>query len=251
MPSSSSASCRWPSRPRSVDRQAVGRRTVTLPASDAWRTAISKRLGVCAIVAGAVVGRRSSRGWCTCRCSSTTTSPSAPSGSSMRTVEAPAKRADIVDRNGQLLAYSVEADTIYAVPTRDRRPAPGVRRAVPRAGRLHGEGSRRAGRSDPQGQGVRLRAPPGVARAGAAGGRAAARRRRLPEGEPALLPQQEPGGARARPRRHRQRRAGRHRGRLRLDHQGPARHRAHPRGRQAAGLQPHRAEADDRAPRSS
>ena len=35
----------------------------------------------------------------------------------MRTVEAPAKRADIVDRNGQLLAYSVEADTIYAVPT--------------------------------------------------------------------------------------------------------------------------------------
>jgi cell division protein FtsI (penicillin-binding protein 3) len=35
----------------------------------------------------------------------------------MRTIEAPAKRADIVDRNGQLLAYSVEADTIYAVPT--------------------------------------------------------------------------------------------------------------------------------------
>jgi cell division protein FtsI/penicillin-binding protein 2 len=35
----------------------------------------------------------------------------------MRTVEAPGKRADIVDRNGQLLAYSVEADTIYAVPT--------------------------------------------------------------------------------------------------------------------------------------
>ncbi|HEY6507228.1 MAG TPA: penicillin-binding transpeptidase domain-containing protein [Vicinamibacterales bacterium] len=35
----------------------------------------------------------------------------------MRTVEAPAKRADIVDRYGQMLAYSVEADTIYAVPT--------------------------------------------------------------------------------------------------------------------------------------
>ena len=35
----------------------------------------------------------------------------------MRTIEAPAKRADIVDRNGRLLAYSVEADTIYAVPT--------------------------------------------------------------------------------------------------------------------------------------
>jgi cell division protein FtsI (penicillin-binding protein 3) len=35
----------------------------------------------------------------------------------LRTVDAPAKRADIVDRNGQMLAYSVEADTVYAVPT--------------------------------------------------------------------------------------------------------------------------------------
>ena len=41
-----------------------------------------------------------------------------------RTVEAPAKRADIVDRNGQLLAYSVEADTIYAVPTDIGDPLP-------------------------------------------------------------------------------------------------------------------------------
>ena len=35
----------------------------------------------------------------------------------MRTVEAPAKRGDILDRNGRVLAYSVDADTIYAVPT--------------------------------------------------------------------------------------------------------------------------------------
>jgi cell division protein FtsI (penicillin-binding protein 3) len=33
-----------------------------------------------------------------------------------RTVEAPAKRGDILDRNGHILAYSVDADTIYAVP---------------------------------------------------------------------------------------------------------------------------------------
>jgi cell division protein FtsI (penicillin-binding protein 3) len=33
-----------------------------------------------------------------------------------RTVEAPAKRGDILDRHGHILAYSVDADTIYAVP---------------------------------------------------------------------------------------------------------------------------------------
>lgn len=35
----------------------------------------------------------------------------------MSTVDAPAKRGEIFDRNGRLLAYSVDADTIYAVPT--------------------------------------------------------------------------------------------------------------------------------------
>ena len=35
----------------------------------------------------------------------------------LRTIEAPAKRAEIVDRNGHVLATSVDADTIYAVPT--------------------------------------------------------------------------------------------------------------------------------------
>lgn len=35
----------------------------------------------------------------------------------MMTVPAPAKRGEIYDRTGRLLAYSVDADTIYAVPT--------------------------------------------------------------------------------------------------------------------------------------
>ncbi len=34
-----------------------------------------------------------------------------------RTIEAPAKRGDILDRAGRLLAYSVDADTVYAVPS--------------------------------------------------------------------------------------------------------------------------------------
>ncbi len=96
---------------------------MTLPASDMWRTAISKRLYVCAIVVAlwsvAIFGRlvylqvlqhedlakRAER-------------------QQQRTVEAPPKRADIVDRNGQLLAYSVEADTIYAVPSEIGDPLP-------------------------------------------------------------------------------------------------------------------------------
>ncbi|MGH9163406.1 MAG: penicillin-binding protein [Vicinamibacteraceae bacterium] len=34
-----------------------------------------------------------------------------------QTVEAPAKRGELVDRNGHVLAYSVDGDTIYAVPS--------------------------------------------------------------------------------------------------------------------------------------
>jgi cell division protein FtsI (penicillin-binding protein 3) len=41
----------------------------------------------------------------------------------MSTVLAPAKRGEIFDRNGRLLAYSVDADTIYAVPTEISDPA--------------------------------------------------------------------------------------------------------------------------------
>src|SRR5262245_31276790 len=40
-----------------------------------------------------------------------------------RTVTAFAKRGDILDRNGQLLAFSVDADTIYAVPTEIQNPS--------------------------------------------------------------------------------------------------------------------------------
>jgi cell division protein FtsI (penicillin-binding protein 3) len=38
-------------------------------------------------------------------------------------VEVPAQRGDVVDRHGRLLAYSVEADTVCAVPSRVQNPA--------------------------------------------------------------------------------------------------------------------------------
>ncbi len=40
-----------------------------------------------------------------------------------RTIEAPAKRGELLDRQGRVLAYSVDADTIYAVPTDIEDPA--------------------------------------------------------------------------------------------------------------------------------
>ena len=40
-----------------------------------------------------------------------------------RTVEAAAKRGDILDRRGHVLAYSVDADSIYAVPTEIGNPS--------------------------------------------------------------------------------------------------------------------------------
>lgn len=44
----------------------------------------------------------------------------------MRTIEAPAKRGEILDRRGRVLAFSVDADSIYAVPSEIERPQAAV-----------------------------------------------------------------------------------------------------------------------------
>jgi cell division protein FtsI (penicillin-binding protein 3) len=46
----------------------------------------------------------------------------------LRTIEAPAKRGDIVDRKGHILATSVDADTVYAVPSELADPDAAVAR---------------------------------------------------------------------------------------------------------------------------
>ena len=56
----------------------------------------------------------------------------------MRTLEPPAKRGEIFDRNGRVLAYSVDADTIAADPDRKSTIRPTSRAQVcARARRLH------------------------------------------------------------------------------------------------------------------
>ena len=46
----------------------------------------------------------------------------------LRTIPAPAKRGDILDRRGRILATSVDADTVYAVPSEIDDPADAVKR---------------------------------------------------------------------------------------------------------------------------
>ena len=96
----------------------------------------------------------------------------------MSTVAAPAKRGEIFDRNGRLLAYSVDADTIYAVPTEIADAGEDRGGAVRRARRLHQEVARGAARSAVAAALVRVRAPARLADAGQARRRARARRHR-------------------------------------------------------------------------
>jgi cell division protein FtsI (penicillin-binding protein 3) len=82
----------------------------------AWRPVLGQRIGVCAIVIALWVTAIGGR-LVYLQVIQHDELTSRALRQQMRTVPAPAKRADIVDRHGQMLAYSVEADTIYAVPT--------------------------------------------------------------------------------------------------------------------------------------
>ena len=76
----------------------------------------------------------SKRGWSTCRSSSTARFMTrAPTASRCAPSTAPAKRGEILDRTGRVLAYSVDADSVFADPSEiddpDARRRGGVRRA--------------------------------------------------------------------------------------------------------------------------
>jgi cell division protein FtsI (penicillin-binding protein 3) len=78
-----------------------------------WTVAIEARLGWLQVVRHGELAARAER-------------------QQLRTVTAPAKRGDIRDRSGRLLAYSVDVDTIYAVPA-EIADAPAVAQKLCRA----------------------------------------------------------------------------------------------------------------------
>jgi cell division protein FtsI (penicillin-binding protein 3) len=87
------------SRPDDWRRTIRARLAVTAIAFAAWTVCIEARLLYLQVYRhGAMVARAESQ--------------------QLQTVEAPAKRGDIVDRNGRLLAYSVEAESLWADPSK-------------------------------------------------------------------------------------------------------------------------------------
>ena len=87
------------SRPGDWRRTIHARVTVTAIVFAVWTVCIEGRLFYLQVIRhGAMVARAESQ--------------------QLQTVEAPAKRGDIVDRNGRLLAYSVEAESLWADPTK-------------------------------------------------------------------------------------------------------------------------------------
>ena len=172
----------------------------------AWRQTLKRRLARRRARAGRVVGGHRGAARLSAGRPPRRSDAPAPSASSRARSRRTAKRGDILDRDGRVLAYSVDADSIYAVPTEISDPDAAAQALC---GALEDCGPRERAahrRSDPPRPRLRLRAPPGVARPGAPRGGARARRHRVHEGEPPLLSQQGSRRARARLRRHRQHR---------------------------------------------
>ena len=78
-------------------------------------------------------------------------------------IAGPAKRGDILDRRGRVLATSVDADSIYAVPSEIDDATATVAAAVRRARRLHRKRAPGSDRAAAASSALRLRAPAGLA----------------------------------------------------------------------------------------
>ena len=106
--------------PWTLPAQRVARREAA-PAPFEWRATIGSRLVVCAAVFMA---------WTVCiqgrlvylQVIAHADMLALADKQQLKTVSPPAKRGDIVDRNGRLLAYSVDADTVWAEPAKVVNP---------------------------------------------------------------------------------------------------------------------------------
>jgi cell division protein FtsI (penicillin-binding protein 3) len=81
-----------------------------------WRARVTRRLGMAAVVLAVWTGAIEAR-LLYLQVISRDELVARAEQQQQREVPAPAKRGEIFDRRGRLLAYSVDADTVYAVPT--------------------------------------------------------------------------------------------------------------------------------------
>ena len=142
-PSSSSASCRQ-SRRRRRSSPRHRRKHVSEPTSpDTWRVTIRSRLLVGAVIFLLwAVGIQARLLYLQVHRHHDLKARA--ENQSARTMEISAKRGDILDRHGRVLAYSVDGDSVYGVPSEIADAAEDRVDVVRGADRLHGE---RAGRA--------------------------------------------------------------------------------------------------------
>ena len=154
------------------------------PAPTDWRTTLRRRTAVAFVCLGPV-GRRH-RSAAGLPAGVPPRRPRRPGRRSSRAGRSSrgGKRGDILDRKGRVLATSVDADTVYAVPSAIEDPAGVSTAIVRRARRLRRRVAQHRSTSE-LGQDARVRLGPasGVAGAGAARRGPEARRHRLHEGE--------------------------------------------------------------------
>ena len=96
-----------------------GRRPASAPVD--WRTTIRTRLVVCAVLFGVWTAGIEARLFYL-QVVQYNIFLSRAQKQQMRTVTAPAKRGEILDRTGRVLAYSVDADSVFADPTEIEDP---------------------------------------------------------------------------------------------------------------------------------
>ena len=117
------------------------------------------------------------------------------------TIDVPAKRGEILDRHGRVLAYSVDADTIFANPRENDEPERTASLVCGALDKCDAAMRQAHAQGAAEGHAVRLSGAEGDARGGRPRQGARAEGHRLPQGEPPLLPEERARGARARLRR--------------------------------------------------